>query len=79
MTEHNLANMLRDTAERFKGGFGNWVPLYHKGHPGVIAPFTKEEKAELKRLLGKQMCRQGFCYQNAQNFAMRAMDDPRVK
>lgn len=76
---HALTDMLKQTTEQFKSGFGTWGTIYKKGHPGVIAPFTPEERKDLKSLTGRQQCRLGQCYMNAQRIAVAGFDDSRVK
>jgi hypothetical protein len=75
--EHQLTQHLKEMSEHFpKQG---WSGIYRKGHAGVIAPFTDEEKKELKLLKVGMNCKVGYCYMNAQKIATRALHDQRVK
>ena len=77
--EHYLTNVLKETTENFPKGFGHWTALYRKGHAGVLAPFTKEERKFLRKMAKGFRCKMGLCYMNAQTIATRAMGDPDVK
>jgi hypothetical protein len=52
-----------------------WAKLGKYGHPGTIAPFSKEELKVLKALKPPSSCKVGFCFQNAQQIANFNRDD----
>lgn len=63
---------LQETLEQVKGLWNEknvWVKLANYGHPGTIAPFSKEELKYLNSLKPRSECRIGFCFQNAQQIA----------
>ena len=74
MSEHRLTEHLKEVNERFKGKFGTWGYIYQKGHAGVVAPFSLEERKILRGVTRGFHAKVGYCYYNAQTLAVRSDD-----
>jgi hypothetical protein len=76
----NLHQMLDQVSEQFGEHSGIWGKLAKYGRESKPGEFTDEEKKELKGLVrsaGK--CKLGYCYMNAQQIAVDAVNNPKVK